>query len=70
MGTKLTAWVAHRAGKLRLPPGYDLEQDANVLHLRRGDGSLVAAFSARGAAPAEVAKSAEEDYRKNGSSTT
>ena len=51
---KLSAWAAHRAGNLRLPPGYRLERDADLLELRKTDGSLVAAFSVRGASPAAV----------------
>jgi hypothetical protein len=53
---KLTAWDAHQAGKLRLPPGYRVELEADLIKLYRPDGSLVAAFSARGAAPSEVVK--------------
>ena len=68
-GMKMTAWVAHRGGKFQLPPGYRLERDADLLELRRTDGSLVAAFSARGASPAAVVREAEEDHRKNGRST-
>jgi hypothetical protein len=66
---RMTAWVAHRANKFRLPPGYRLERDADLLELRRTDGSLVAAFSAGGASPAAVVREAEEDHRKNGRST-
>jgi hypothetical protein len=66
MMRKMTAQAAHRAGKLRLPPGYELERDADVLLLRRDDGSVVATFSARGVTPAEVVRTAEEDYRANG----
>ena len=65
---KLTAWDAHRAGKLSLPPGYHVEMDADLMELRRSDGSLVAVFSARGATPAEVTRTAVEEYRKNGKS--
>ena len=65
----MTAWVAHRRGKFRLPPGYRLERDADLLELRRTDGSLVAAFSARGASPAAVVREAEEDHRRHGRST-
>jgi hypothetical protein len=32
---KLTAWAAHQAGKLRLPPGYRLELDADMMQLYR-----------------------------------
>jgi hypothetical protein len=69
MNTKLTAWAAYQAGKLALPPGYKLEHDADVLYLQRDDGSVVATFSARGVAPAEVAKTAEEDHRARGKSS-
>ena len=48
---KFTALEAHRAGKLHLAPGYELEHGVDVLLLRRDDGSVVAAFSARGATP-------------------
>jgi hypothetical protein len=68
-GMRMTAWVAHRAGKFQLPPGYRLEMDADLLELRRTDGSLVAAFSARGASPAAVVREAEEDHRRHGRST-
>ena len=66
---KLTALEAYRAGKLHLPPGYTLLYGADVLLLRRDDGSVVAAFSATGATPSEVARTAEEDYRANGMSS-
>ena len=61
---KLTAEEAHREGKLSLPPNYGLEYGADVLLLRRADGSVAAAFSARGAAPAEVARTAEKDHKR------
>lgn len=66
---KLTARAALVVGKLRLPPGYHAELDAELLELRRADGSLVAAFSARGAVLAAVIKTAEEDSRARGRST-
>jgi len=66
---KLTALEAHRAGKLYLPPGYELEHGADVLLLRRRDGSMAAAFGATGATPSEVARTAEEDYRRHGKSS-
>jgi hypothetical protein len=66
---RLTALEAHRAGKLYLPPGYTLEYGAEVLLLRRSDGSMVAAFGAIGAAPSEVARTAEEDYRTHAKSS-
>jgi len=66
---KLTAWAAHRAGQLYLPPDYELEYDADVLLLRRDDDSVVAAFSIRSTAPSEVARTTEEDYRSDGQSS-
>lgn len=45
-----------------LPPGYRLGGDPDILLLLRPDGSMVAAFSARGADPAEVFAAAWEDY--------
>jgi hypothetical protein len=60
---KFTAVEAYDAGKLRLPPGYELEYGADVFLLRRDDGSMVAAFSVRGATPSEVARTAEEDFK-------
>jgi DNA-binding SARP family transcriptional activator len=48
---------------LELPAGYYLERDPDVLILRRLDGSMVGAFSARGAAPEAVRRAVEEsDY--------
>ena len=66
---KLTAWESHQVGKLNLPPGYHVELDADLIELRRSDGALAAAFSARGTTLAEVARTAEEEYRKNGKSS-
>ena len=45
---------------LDLPTGYYLEKDPDVLVLRRLDGSVVGAFSARGAAPEAVRRMVEE----------
>ena len=45
---------------LDLPTGYYLERDPDVLILRRPDGSMVGAFSARGAAPEAVLRTVEE----------
>jgi hypothetical protein len=75
---KLTAVEAHLAGMLALPPGYRVAMvppgfrgafDADLMELRRPDGTLVEVFSARGAAPAEVVRAAEEDHRRHGRST-
>jgi hypothetical protein len=65
MTSKIKAWDAYRAGLMTLPPGYRLEYDAEVLLLCRNDGSTVAAFSARGVAPSNVLRAAEDDYRMN-----
>jgi hypothetical protein len=62
---KLTALEAYRAGKLPLPPGYGLEYDADLILLGRDEGTLVAAFSARGTTPSEVARTAWDDHRQN-----
>jgi hypothetical protein len=59
---KMSALEAHRAGKLTLPPGYDLEHDTGVLLLRRADGSVTAAFSVGRTRPSEVATVAWQDY--------
>ena len=53
----------------RLPPGYRLQMDPDVLVLRRADGSMAAAFSGPGADPAEVEGEAVEDYRRSGEDT-
>ena len=45
-----------------LPGGYRLDEaDADVVVLRRGDGSFVAAFSAWGAAEGAIRRAAEDD---------
>jgi len=62
---RLTAKDAYLDGKLSLPPGYGLEHGADVLLLRRADGSVAATFSAKGAAPAEVARTAQGDHKRN-----
>jgi DNA-binding SARP family transcriptional activator len=49
---------------LELPTGYYLERDSDILILRRLDGAMVGAFSARGADPAAVWQSAEETSRR------
>ena len=45
-----------------LPAGYRLEIGADMLELRRHDGSLVAAFSARGFTEEAVGHAAWEDF--------
>ena len=56
-----------KESSLGLPEGYRLEAGgANLLVLRRSDGSAVAsfAFSAFGPTPEAIREAAEEDYRK------
>jgi hypothetical protein len=48
--------------KLKLPPGYYVELDADLLTLKCHDGSTVATFSARGVAMKLVERAAWEDY--------
>jgi hypothetical protein len=48
--------------ELRLPPGYYVDQDADLLVLRRHDDSAVAVFSVRGVAREFVERAAWEDY--------
>ena len=67
MTTKMSALSVYRVGKLRLPPGYRIEWDADLMTLRRADGSVVGAF-ALGATPSDVVRTAEVDYRANGKS--
>jgi hypothetical protein len=62
---KLTALGAYRAGKMSLPPGYDIWLDAELLTLHREDGSMVASFVVS-AAPSKVVRTAEGDYRATG----
>ena len=45
---------------LELPTGYYLERDPDILTLRRSDGFVVGAFSARGVAPEAVCRTVEE----------
>ena len=68
MRERLAALAAYQAGKMSLPSGYELEYGADVLLLRRADGTTVAAFSASGVSPSEVARKAEVDYRTNNKS--
>jgi hypothetical protein len=44
-----------------LPPGYRLERDADLLSLRRSDGSFLGAFSVRGLTELAVLWAAEDD---------
>jgi hypothetical protein len=52
--------------ELRLPPGYELERDPDMLILRRPDGSTVATFSTRGVVPEHVEEAAREDAAREG----
>src|SRR5215210_583151 len=49
-----------QGSSLDLPTGYYMERDPDILTLRRLDGSIVSAFSARGAAPEAVRRTVEE----------
>ena len=62
---RLTALAAYHAGKLYLPPGYHIQSDADLLMVYRADGSLVGAFVGS-AAPSEVSREAQVDYRATG----
>ena len=52
---------ADEHGGFQLPFGYYLERDADLLVLRRSDGSFVAAFNVRGVDLFEVELMAWED---------
>ena len=65
MAENVSALDAYREGELPLPPGYELEYGADVLLLRRGGRSVVAAFSARGATLKEVKRTACDDHRRS-----
>jgi len=69
MAERMTASEAYRAGMLTLPPGYELQTDAEVLLLRRPDGSVADAFNADRVVPSEVAWAAEVDHRRHGRSS-
>ena len=49
-----------QGSRLELPTGYYLEHDPDVLIVRRLDGSMIGAFSARGAAPEAILGAIEE----------
>ena len=57
----LTVLEAYRAGKLSLPPGYELQFDADMILLRRNDAT-VAAFGVADTTPSGVTKAAWGDY--------
>ena len=52
--------IGMQGSSLDLPTGYYLERDPDILTLRRLDGSIVSAFSARGAAAEAVRRMVEE----------
>ena len=54
-----------QGSSLELPTGYYLERDADLLILRRLDGAMVGAFSARGAVPEAVRQIAEETIEED-----
>jgi hypothetical protein len=65
MAKNVSALDAYREGELLLPPGYAIEHGADVLLLRREGGSVVAAFSARGATAKEVKRTAWDDHKQS-----
>jgi hypothetical protein len=69
MVERMTALEAYRTGILILPPDYELETDAEVLLLRRPDGSVAAGFVAERVIPSEVVWAAREDHKRHGRSS-
>ncbi len=55
-----------QGSSLELPTGYYLERDPDILILRRLDGAMVGAFSARGAVSEAVRQTAEETIEGDG----
>ena len=51
--------------QLNVPPGYHIRLDSELFTLRRDAGSMVGACAV-GAAPSEVVRTAEVDYRATG----
>lgn len=49
-----------------LPGGYSVDEDADLLTLRRPDGSMVAVFGARADAAREIEREAWEDFGGRG----
>jgi hypothetical protein len=70
MAKPVMALDAYRDGELLLPPGYTLEHGADVLLLRRADGSVAAAFNAGKATSSEVEKDAWEGCKRTHEVTT
>jgi hypothetical protein len=65
MADDVSALDAYREGEISLPPGYTIEHGADVLLIRREGGTVVAAFSARGATPKEVERTAWDDHKRS-----
>jgi hypothetical protein len=65
MADDVSALDAYREGDLPLPPGYTIEHGADVLLVRREGGTVVGAFSARGATVKEVKRVAWDDHRRS-----
>jgi hypothetical protein len=65
---KPTVLEAYVAGRLALPPGYDLQFDADIILLREDD-AVVAAFGVADTTPSGVTKAPWEDHTRgrNGS---
>jgi hypothetical protein len=61
---KPTVLEAYVAGRLALPPGYDLQFDADMILLRKDD-AVVAAFGVADTTPSEVTEAAWEDYTRH-----
>jgi hypothetical protein len=55
--------------ELQLPDGYFAERDADVLTLRRSDGSVVARFSVHGASVETIEREAQQDAQRRYRST-
>jgi hypothetical protein len=65
MAKDVSALDAYREGEIPLPPGYTIEHGADVLLVRREGGTVVAAFSTRGATAKEVKRTAWDDHRRS-----
>jgi hypothetical protein len=55
--------------ELQLPDGYAAERDADVLTVRRPDGSVVARFSVHGASMETIEREAQQDAQRRYRST-
>jgi hypothetical protein len=70
MAKPVMALDAYRDGELLLPLVYTLKHGADVLLLRRADGSVAAAFNAGKATSSEVEKDAWEGCKRTHEVTT